>query len=138
MSSLIEKQKEDIAPEQDDDQGPPRLLPIQKKFSALRWFMAPSVSDRVYFGVYKSLVNEEDPVESLERIQASRFTAGKLRLWTFVMIGGGHFAGAVVDVQQSIKKPNELLEREVKMVAHKTFHRYTSKAYTHSLSLFLL
>ncbi|KAF9584418.1 hypothetical protein BGW38_006530 [Lunasporangiospora selenospora] len=45
----------------------------------------------------------------------------KPRYWTLIMLGGGHFAGLVMDLAgQYIHN-----RREQKTVAHKTFHRYT-------------
>ncbi|OAQ24774.1 hypothetical protein K457DRAFT_23807 [Linnemannia elongata AG-77] len=49
------------------------------------------------------------------------------RYWTLILLGGGHFAGMVVDVRGQAKKAHSQGShaRELKIVAHKTFHRYT-------------
>ncbi|KAG0365488.1 hypothetical protein BC939DRAFT_137127 [Gamsiella multidivaricata] len=47
--------------------------------------------------------------------------ANQARYWTLIMIGGGHFAGVVVDLAGQLSSHG----RELKLVAHKTFHRYT-------------
>ncbi|KAF9321702.1 hypothetical protein BG003_000088 [Podila horticola] len=52
--------------------------------------------------------------------QASRPTT-KPRYWTLVLIGGGHFAGVVMDLAGQVSAHG----RDMKVVAHKTFHRYT-------------
>ncbi|GJJ76190.1 hypothetical protein EMPS_08549 [Entomortierella parvispora] len=45
----------------------------------------------------------------------------KPRYWTLIMIGGGHFAGVVMDLAGQVSSHG----RDMKVVAHKTFHRYT-------------
>ncbi|KAG0095966.1 hypothetical protein BGZ93_005200 [Podila epicladia] len=45
----------------------------------------------------------------------------KPRYWTLVLIGGGHFAGVIIDLADQISTHG----RDMKVVAHKTFHRYT-------------
>ncbi|KAI8146898.1 hypothetical protein BJV82DRAFT_710223 [Fennellomyces sp. T-0311] len=97
---------------------------FEKKYRALAWFQAtPAYPASMHFGVYRRLT---DSLDGLRALQAARFEQRK-RLWTIIMIGGGHFAGAVVDVNKSIKGPFKLDAAEVKMVAHKTFHRYTTR-----------
>ncbi|KAF8926275.1 hypothetical protein EDD21DRAFT_141102 [Dissophora ornata] len=43
------------------------------------------------------------------------------RYWTLIMIGGGHFAGVVMDLAGQVSSHG----RDMKVIAHKTFHRYT-------------
>ncbi|KAF9427021.1 hypothetical protein BGZ94_005644 [Podila epigama] len=45
----------------------------------------------------------------------------RARYWTLVLIGGGHFAGVVMDLAGQVSTHG----RDMKVVAHKTFHRYT-------------
>lgn len=45
------------------------------------------------------------------------------RCWTLLMVGGGHFAAMVVKLQPKIVHK----ERQVEVIAHKTFHRYTTR-----------
>ncbi|KAF8942778.1 hypothetical protein BGZ47_006156 [Haplosporangium gracile] len=49
------------------------------------------------------------------------------RYWTMILLGGGHFAGMVVDLRGQTKKAHSQGShtRGLKIVAHKTFHRYT-------------
>lgn len=47
--------------------------------------------------------------------------AVQARYWTMIMIGGGHFAGLVMDLAGQVSTHG----RDLKVVAHKTFHRYT-------------
>ena len=57
-----------------------------------------------------------------------------LRLWTFIMMGGGHFAIATVALNLHVMPQSERAkargakpQRSVLVVAHKTFHRYTTR-----------
>ncbi|KAG0087911.1 hypothetical protein BGZ93_009512 [Podila epicladia] len=45
------------------------------------------------------------------------------RHWTMLLLGGGHFAGMVIDLTGQVKRYSRV--REMKIEAHKTFHRYT-------------
>ncbi|KAF9202216.1 hypothetical protein BGZ49_007593 [Haplosporangium sp. Z 27] len=49
------------------------------------------------------------------------------RYWTFILLGGGHFAGMIVDLAgQSSKAHGQGSHvRDIKIVVHKTFRRYT-------------
>ncbi|KAG0332581.1 hypothetical protein BG004_001188 [Podila humilis] len=45
------------------------------------------------------------------------------RYWTIFLLGGGHFAGMVVDLTGHVKRFSRV--REIKVEVHKGFHRYT-------------
>ncbi|KAF9358824.1 hypothetical protein BGX26_000827 [Mortierella sp. AD094] len=45
------------------------------------------------------------------------------RYWTLILLGGGHFAGMVVDLAGQSSKAHHA--RDLKIVIHKTFRRYT-------------
>ncbi|KAG0357389.1 hypothetical protein BG005_003587 [Podila minutissima] len=45
------------------------------------------------------------------------------RYWTMLLLGGGHFAGMVIDLNGQVKRYSRV--REMKIEVHKTFHRYT-------------
>ncbi|KAF9966471.1 hypothetical protein BGZ70_002260 [Mortierella alpina] len=51
------------------------------------------------------------------------------RYWTLILLGGGHFAAMVVDLRGETNKAacQGSHSRAIKVVAHKTFHRYTGK-----------
>ncbi|WFD33851.1 hypothetical protein MCUN1_000674 [Malassezia cuniculi] len=57
-----------------------------------------------------------------------------LRTWTFILMGGGHFAAAVVVLNPHVSPLSERArqrgsrpERSIVVLAHKTFHRYTTR-----------
>lgn len=43
------------------------------------------------------------------------------------MIGGGHFAAMVVSLAPKVGKKSGIEERQASVIAHKTFHRYTTR-----------
>lgn len=84
-----------------------------KKYSALTWFRTAK-KDSNHYGIYRHLLQNS----TLEQLQRSQHK-GKKRTWTIIMLGGGHFAGCVIDVNASTT--------DVKLIQHKTFHRYTTR-----------
>ncbi|PKI85944.1 hypothetical protein MVES_000574 [Malassezia vespertilionis] len=73
--------------------------------------------------------DDEAPAE-----HAPAQTLPPLRLWTFIMQGGGHFAAAVVALNiyspqrsERARAKGSRVERGIVVLAHKTFHRYTTR-----------
>lgn len=119
VSNLIDKQLDLNDPPPSEQK--PILTALQKKYSALIWYGAPSISKSLQIGIYGHLAPNRD---ALSKLQAPKTK----RLWSIIMIGGGHFAAGVIDVNQSARTPLDTSGKGVKMIAHKTFHRYTSKS----------
>ncbi|KAG0248210.1 hypothetical protein BG011_000341 [Mortierella polycephala] len=63
---------------------------------------------------YQMMAKQQQPTAAVK-------SASKPRYWTLVMLGGGHFAGVVMDLAGQVSSHG----RDMKVVAHKTFHRYT-------------
>ncbi|KAF9196374.1 hypothetical protein BGZ50_000776 [Haplosporangium sp. Z 11] len=63
---------------------------------------------------YQMMAKQQQPA-------AAPKSASQPRYWTLVMLGGGHFAGVVMDLAGQVSSHG----RDMKIVAHKTFHRYT-------------
>ncbi|KAI9281951.1 hypothetical protein BY458DRAFT_468841 [Sporodiniella umbellata] len=80
-----------------------------KRHSALVWFRHKE-NTKMHYGIYRSLM-----VTSLEAFCQNKHR----RYWSILMLGGGHFAGCVIDTQASLSN--------VKFVEHKTIHRYTTR-----------
>ncbi|KAF9916637.1 hypothetical protein BX616_003210 [Lobosporangium transversale] len=59
--------------------------------------------------------------QAKQKQNASANPPHQARLWTLIMIGGGHFAGMVMDLAGQVSSHG----RDMKVIAHKTFHRYT-------------
>jgi hypothetical protein len=78
----------------------------------------------INLGIYKNILNNlgEEAIEDIHKLQIK--PNENPRLWTMLMIRGGHFAALILDITANTKVTNV---KEVKVIVHKTFHRYTSK-----------
>ncbi|KAH5446210.1 hypothetical protein HBI30_188780 [Parastagonospora nodorum] len=146
LSALLKKQAKISNPEFDEfaarkkQRGPgkPPLL----------WFGSPSLPENLSLGVYRAIFsNEEQEEEShiLETIRKKQLSPtqppkvkpdGGVPLpgadigphYFLCMIGGGHFAAMVVALAPKMgKKHTGVDERSATVIAHKTFHRYTTR-----------
>lgn len=74
--------------------------------------------------VYKVLIDEPDkPVDSLIRLQSQKNGHSVI-----LMIGGGHFSGAVIShALTNQKNSGQNPYASIKVLEHKTFHRYTTR-----------
>ncbi|KAI5965202.1 uncharacterized protein KGF55_001422 [Candida pseudojiufengensis] len=88
-------------------------------------FASSMITNESAIGVYKITFNEDninDPLNTLQNSQ--RINNAKSAIF---MIGGGHFAGAIISHE---RKPNSTkaskLDR-VNLIESKTFHRYTTR-----------
>lgn len=111
----------------------------------LIWFASSVLPDKHYFGLYRAILTGEDQrnsdfVEVLRKKQLEPISVPKPlkdgSLPEFVykgphiflcMIGGGHFAAMVVSLAPRQGKGNVAMNREATVLAHKTFHRYTTR-----------
>ncbi|CAA9963366.1 Ankyrin repeat and zinc finger domain containing protein [Pyrenophora teres f. maculata] len=147
LSALLKKQAKISDPEFDEfssrkkQQGPgkPPLL----------WFTSPSIPDNMSLGVYRAIFsNAEQEAESqilntIRNKQLSPKQAPKIKAneggvplpdtdigphYFLCMIGGGHFAAMIVALAPKTgKKHTGVDERSATVIAHKTFHRYTTR-----------
>lgn len=115
----------------------------------LVWFSSPLLPANTSLGVYRalfSLEEQDEPgyyVESLKRKQLQptqapdsgqrmegngRDGAASTPHIFMCMVGGGHFAAMVVALAPEIRKrPGGVEQRQARVLAHKTFHRYTTR-----------
>lgn len=102
--------------------------------SSQMYFKSQLLSETQVFGVYKSLFDSETikrPSEQLRLWNKNGNQAASIS--ALFMMGGGHFAGAIVShqrisVQGNPKKQDQSLqEQAVNIIEHKTFHRYTTR-----------
>ncbi|OKL63638.1 hypothetical protein UA08_00264 [Talaromyces atroroseus] len=108
------------------------------------WFSSPDLPPNTAVGVYKALFSNEEQdepehiVDSLRRKQlepirrvnnAENVAATHNGPHIFMcMIGGGHFAAMVIALAPEIQKRHGgIEERQARVLAHKTFHRYTTR-----------
>lgn len=112
------------------------------------WFSSPVLPPNNYFGMYRAILtpeqarNEGEVVEVIKKKQLDPIPAPKPSKdgnavpaaykgpHVFMcMIGGGHFAAMVVSLapRQTKHASSGPLNREATVLAHKTFHRYTTR-----------
>jgi hypothetical protein len=117
----------------------------------LLWFSTPSLPTNTYLGIYRAIfTNEEQGNETtiLDTLRKKQLVPKpQIKIQTdsnsglplpatysgphmfLCMIGGGHFAAMVVSLTPKQTKSNATgpLAREATVLAHKTFHRYTTR-----------
>ncbi|KAM0249651.1 hypothetical protein ACHAP5_002778 [Fusarium lateritium] len=111
----------------------------------LVWFSSPVLPEKTYFGMYRAILTgdeqrNQDLVEVLRKKQVEAISIpknlkdGALPEIAYkgphiflCMIGGGHFAAMVVSLAPRPNKNGTTMNREATVLAHKTFHRYTTR-----------
>ncbi|CAI6336942.1 unnamed protein product [Periconia digitata] len=111
------------------------------------WFTSPSLPANTSLGIYRAVFSEAEQeeeahiVETLRNKQLPPMLPPKLNSdggiplpntdigphYFLCMIGGGHFAAMVVALAPKLAKRAGIEERSATVVAHKTFHRYTTR-----------
>ncbi|KAI0883978.1 uncharacterized protein GGS22DRAFT_28323 [Annulohypoxylon maeteangense] len=133
---------------QEDDDGYSRKRQRSSGAQPLLWFSSPVLPQNSYFGVYRSIFkleesrDESNIVDIIKKKQLQPITVPKpgpdgnyapavyKGPHIFLcMIGGGHFAAMVVSLAPRQTKHGSTgpLNREATVLAHKTFHRYTTR-----------
>ncbi|CAG8606049.1 15942_t:CDS:2, partial [Funneliformis caledonium] len=119
VATLVNELKETTL---DDDE----LTDKQNKNSEpISWFVCPTLfPTSINLGIYKNILNNfgDKDIDDIYKLQVKSNERQNPRLWTMIMIGGGHFAALILDVT---KNSNVIHAKEVKAIVHKTFHRYT-------------
>ncbi|OTB07377.1 hypothetical protein M426DRAFT_318066 [Hypoxylon sp. CI-4A] len=114
----------------------------------LLWFSSPLLPQNNYFGIYRAIFAQEESKDEnniIETIKKKQLDAipvpkpgpdGNYAPAVYkgphiflCMIGGGHFAAMVVSLAPRQTKHGSVgpLNREATVLAHKTFHRYTTR-----------
>ena len=113
----------------------------------LLWFGSPLLTENTYFGIYRAVLTKEELdkedviLEAIKKRQLPPIAMpkpgkdGTLPPISYkgphiflCMIGGGHFAAMVVSLApRQSKHASGPLNREATVLAHKTFHRYTTR-----------
>lgn len=153
LSALLKKQatladKSQRDNDDDDDEGWSKKKKRGTGKPPLLWFSSPVLPENTFYGLYRTIFRPEE-LEKEETIVAaikSRQLApiamprpnkdGSLAPAAYkgphiflCMIGGGHFAAMVVSLapRQTKHASTGPLNREATVLAHKTFHRYTTR-----------
>ncbi|KAK5083037.1 hypothetical protein LTR05_006919 [Lithohypha guttulata] len=145
LSALLKRQAR-LA--QQDEEG---TKIMQKKRgpgnAPMYWLTSPKLPDGMGLGLYKAILSEAEQqtaekelVTTLKRKQIQptqvkhsgnrqQLTSGPIDPHFFLcMIGGGHFAAAIIGLAPEVRKgPGGVEERHAVVKAHKTFHRYTTR-----------
>ncbi|KAJ2974105.1 hypothetical protein NUW58_g8763 [Xylaria curta] len=129
---------DDLARRRERGSGNPPLL----------WFSSPLLPTNNYFGVYRTIFSPEElkdeskMVEVIKKRQLHPILIPKPKAdgslvpeaykgphIFMCMIGGGHFAAMVVSLAPRQTKHGSVgpMNREATVLAHKTFHRYTTR-----------
>ncbi|PBP16639.1 ankyrin repeat and zinc finger domain-containing protein [Diplocarpon rosae] len=149
LSALLKKQAA-ICNDNEDAFSPTKRKQGSGKAPIL-WFASPILPSNTYLGIYRAIfTNEEQGHEAnildfVRRKQLAPKPALKIPTNPssgvplpeaykephifLCMIGGGHFAAMVVSLtpKQTRSKPMGPLTKEATVLAHKTFHRYTTR-----------
>ncbi|KAI9682654.1 MAG: hypothetical protein M1829_006641 [Trizodia sp. TS-e1964] len=149
LSSLLKKQAK-ISPQSGADNDSPERKKKGSSNFPLLWFKSSALPPNTSLGIYRALFtnaeqkHEAQIVEILQRKQLSPTPTRKLvpeetggvllpaEMWSphffLCMMGGGHFAGMIISLAPKLtKKPTGFDERQATVLAHKTFHRYTTR-----------
>ncbi|KAF5724134.1 Found in mitochondrial proteome [Fusarium mundagurra] len=140
QARLADKANESTADDEDEAAGKPG-----RGKAPLVWFSSPLLPEKTYFGMYRAILTGEeqrnqDLVEVLKKKQVEPISMPKIPKEGALpevaykgphiflcMIGGGHFAAMVVSLAPRPNKNGTTMNREATVLAHKTFHRYTTR-----------
>lgn len=145
LSALLKKQAKISNPEFDDFTSNKRNRTPGKP--PLLWFSSPALPDNVSLGIYRAIFTDEEQeeeshiVETIRNKQLSPKVVPKIKgdagvpppgtdvgpHFFLCMIGGGHFAAMIVALAPTTGKKHSNDERTATVIAHKTFHRYTTR-----------
>lgn len=97
------------------------------------YFKSKYLQKNKVLGIYKSLFNKRSLSNPNEALTFWNSQENPMAISALFMVGGGHFAGAIVSHQRlnvkgnAHKKDETLIEQAVNFLEHKTFHRYTTR-----------
>ncbi|OIW30910.1 hypothetical protein CONLIGDRAFT_630815 [Coniochaeta ligniaria NRRL 30616] len=151
LSALLKKQAT-LAHRKENNGGEDNEAPTKKRGSGnapMMWFTSSTLPKNSYFGIYKAMFTPEELgkqdiiVETIKKKQLAPIAMPKPNKdgtpapaaykgphIFLCMIGGGHFAAMVVSLAPRQSKHGSSsgpLNREATVLAHKTFHRYTTR-----------
>ncbi|KAI8942236.1 hypothetical protein NX059_000319 [Plenodomus lindquistii] len=147
LSALLKKQAKISDP--DFDEFASKKIQRGPGKPPLLWFSSPAIPDNMSLGVYRAIFSNEEQedeahaLDILRKKQLSPKQPPKVKMneggvplpstdvgphYFLCMIGGGHFAAMIVALAPKTgKKHTGADERSATVLAHKTFHRYTTR-----------
>ncbi|RMZ78604.1 hypothetical protein DV738_g3750, partial [Chaetothyriales sp. CBS 135597] len=151
LSALLKKQAK-LSHSKKTETASVEQKKLPQSTAPMFWFSSSTVAEGKVLGIYKAVFPRAEqespsvsPIEILKKKQLSptyakpgakaAVTAGvaaamstKEPHYFLCMIGGGHFAAMIVSLVPQIQKgPGGVEERHPVVLAHKTFHRYTTR-----------
>ena len=128
MSTLVSELKETNL---DEDESSERQ---NKNSEPILRLICPNLFPiTINLGIYKNVLDHfgdtNKAIDDIHKLQVKPNEEPNPRLWTMFMVMGGHFAALVLDITENIKVNRP---EEVKVITHKTFHRYTSETLIYS------
>ena len=146
LAALLKKQAK-VSQAADEDASTPKRQRGPGN-QPLFWFTSSKMPPNTSLGIYRSLFTKEEQdepghlVDSLRRKQVpvshrkgdpklpkegSELSSKPSPQIFLCMIGGGHFAAMVVALGPEVDKKQGSTDRQARVLAHKTFHRYTTR-----------
>ncbi len=147
LSALLKKQAKISDPEFDEFASRKKHQGAGKP--PLFWFSSSALPENTSLGIYRAILSnaeqeeESHIVDTIRKKQLAPVQPPKVKLsdggvalpqtdigphYFLCMIGGGHFAAMVVALAPKVgKKHTGVDERSATVIAHKTFHRYTTR-----------
>lgn len=141
LTALLKKQAKLSGANEEEDtimKGTPK--------SPLFWLSSSSLPSNKSLGVYRAIFSpaeQDEPSHLVDTIRKKQLAPVKARSNNaqaqqdpsatgphifMCMIGGGHFAAMLVSLAPEIhRKQGGVEERQARVIAHKTFHRYTTR-----------
>ena len=149
LTSLLKRQAKLYPGDAPSDDGLSRKVEKGSGRSPLLWLSTPVLPSNTSLGIYRALFTESEQLDESSVIEVIRkkqlcptrpkalpngldgvpLPSSMTDPHIFLcMIGGGHFAAMIVSLSPMIsKKHNSIEERQARVIAHKTFHRYTTR-----------
>ena len=151
LSALLKKQAK-ISQPSNEEQEEVQTRKKRKRGAGrppLIWLSSPLVSSNVSLGVYRAIFTEAEQQDGSDLLEALRNkqlpqpvhkyppngssgvplpSTMTSPSYFLCMIGGGHFAAMIVSLAPKMnRRPGGGDERQAIVIAHKTFHRYTTR-----------
>ncbi|OQE77837.1 hypothetical protein PENNAL_c0057G03838 [Penicillium nalgiovense] len=142
LSALLKKQAKLSHPNEDPEMTETPITPKHPIF----WLSSSGLPSNKSLGVYRAIFSNEEQdepahlVDTLRRKQLAPIKAPTNKASNvqdpaasgphifMCMIGGGHFAAMLVSLAPEIhRKQGGVEDRQARVIAHKTFHRYTTR-----------
>ncbi|OQE40381.1 hypothetical protein PENCOP_c006G05892 [Penicillium coprophilum] len=142
LSALLKKQAKLSHPSEDPEMTETPIAPKHPIF----WLSSSALPSNKSLGVYRAIFSnaeQDDPAHLVDALRRKQLAPIKARTNKasnvpdpassgphifMCMIGGGHFAAMLVSLAPEIhRKQGGVEDRQARVIAHKTFHRYTTR-----------